>query len=100
MLTSIMEVLSRKESLSMAQLAREVGYSVKELESALEQIEHMGYVRRELLGQACSASCGIDRCSGHCEGCGFLTPETYTFWVLTEKGQIFLSQNSLKDVRK
>ncbi|MCO1600458.1 winged helix-turn-helix domain-containing protein [Desulfosporosinus nitroreducens] len=92
MLTGIMEVLSRKESLSMTQLATEVGYSVRELESALEQMEHMGYVRREILGQACSPGCGIDQCSGHCEGCGFLSTQAFTFWVLTEKGQIILRQ--------
>jgi len=77
----------------MTQLAGEVGYTVRELESCLEQMEHMGYVRRELFGQACSSSCGIDRCSGHCEGCGFLSPEAFTFWVLTERGQIMLGNN-------
>lgn len=92
MLTGIMEALSRKESLSMTQLAAEVGSSLRELQSALEQMEHMGYVRRQVLGQACSPTCGIDRCSGHCEDCGFLSPEAFTFWVLTEKGQILLSQ--------
>lgn len=76
----------------MTQLASEVGYSIRELESALEQMERMGYVRHEILGQTCSPGCGIDRCSGHCEGCGFLTPEAYIFWIITEKGQILLHQ--------
>lgn len=96
MLTSIMKVLARKESLSMTQLAEKVGCSVRELESALEQMEHMGYVRRELFGQGCSSSSEIDQCSGHCEGCGFLSSETFTFWVLTERGQIMVCQNLSK----
>jgi len=91
-----MEVLSRKESLSMTQLATEVGYSVRELESALEQMERMGYVRREIFGQACSPNCEIDRCSGQCEGCGFLSTEAFTFWLLTERGQIILNEYSGK----
>lgn len=77
----------------MAQLAGEVGYSAREVEGALGQMEHMGYVRRELLGQACSPNCGIDHCSGHCEGCGFLSSEGFTFWVLTERGQLMLGRN-------
>lgn len=90
MLTSIMEILARKESLSMTQLAQEVGCTVREIESALEQMEHMGYIRNEQFGQACSAGCGTDRCSSECEGCGFASSETFTFWVLTERGQTFV----------
>ncbi|AET68930.1 FeoC like transcriptional regulator [Desulfosporosinus orientis DSM 765] len=95
MLRDILEILSRKETLSMTQLAAEVGYSVRELEGALKQMEHMGYVRRELLGPTCSSACGHDQDS-HCEGCGFLTPETLTCWVLTGRGQIMLDQSSTK----
>jgi DNA-binding transcriptional MocR family regulator len=84
MLTSIMKILARKESLSMTQLAHEVGCTIREIESALEQMEHMGYIHRQQLGQTCSgSSCGTDRC----EGCGFASSESYTFWVLTERGQ-------------
>jgi len=84
MLTSIMKILARKESLSMTQLAHEVGCTIKEIESALEQMEHMGYIHRELFGQPCSSSsCGTDRC----EGCGFASSESCTVWVLTERGQ-------------
>jgi len=89
MLTSIMKILARKESLSMTQLAQEVGCSVRELESALEQMEHMGYIRNERLGQSCSPSCD-NQGSSHCEGCGFASSETFTFWVLTERGQTFV----------
>ena len=85
-----MEILARRELLSMSQLAHEIGRSVKELESALEQMEHMGYIRNEQLGQSCSSSCGIDRGRSQCEGCGFASSETYTFWVLTERGQTFV----------
>lgn len=95
MLKGILEILSRKESLSMAQLAAEVGYSVKEVEGALKQMEHMGYVHRELLGSTCSSACGHGQ-NSHCEGCGFLSPETLTCWVLTERGQIMLEQSSTK----
>ena len=80
----------------MTQLAGVVGYSVRELESAIEQMEHMGYVRREFFGQACDSSCGIDRGRGHCEGCEFLSTETFTFWVLTEKGLKIVCQNLSK----
>jgi hypothetical protein len=84
MLTSIMKILARKESLALTQLAHEVGCTIREIESALEQMEHMGYTRRELFGQACSSSnCVTDRC----EGCGFASSETLTIWVLTERGQ-------------
>ena len=84
MLTRIMTVLARKESLSMTQLAHEVGCTTKELESALEQMEHMGYIQRELIGQACSNSaCGTN----HCEGCGFASSESFAVWALTERGQ-------------
>ena len=86
MLANILKILARKESLSMAQLAREVGYSVKEIESALEQMERMGYIRRELFGQGCSANCVADRCSGQCEGCGFVSSKTFAVWELTERG--------------
>ena len=87
MLTSIMEILARKESLSLAQLAGEVGYSVREVEGFLNQLEHMGYIRRELLGQACGLSCDSDQASDRCEGCGFKPSKTFTFWVLTERGE-------------
>jgi len=88
MLTSIMKILARKESLSMAQLAQEVGCTIREIESALEQMEHMGYIQRELLGQSCSSSsCGGD----HCEGCGFASSEAFTVWELTERGQTIVS---------
>ena len=74
----------------MTQLAQEVGCSVRELESALAQMEHMGYIRNEQFGQSCSSSCNIDQESGHCEGCGFASSETFTFWVLTERGRTFV----------
>ena len=84
MLTRIMNILARKESLSMAQLAHEVGCTIREVESALEQMEHMGYIQRELIGQSCSSSsCGTD----HCEGCGFASSESFAVWELTERGQ-------------
>ena len=84
MLTSILEILARKESLSMTQLAQEVGGTIKEIESALEQMEHMGYIDRQLFGQGCSGStCGTDGC----EGCGFSSSESFAVWVLTERGQ-------------
>ena len=84
MLTSIMKILARKESLSITQLAHEVGCTIREIESALEQMEHMGYIQRELFGQTCSSSnCGTVRC----EGCGFASSEAFTAWVLTERGQ-------------
>lgn len=83
MLTSIMSMLARKESLSMTQLAHEVGCTIKEIESALEQMEHMGYIHREQFGQTCSSSsCGNNRC----EGCGFASSESFTVWALTERG--------------
>jgi len=88
MLTSIMKILARKDSLSMAQLAQEVGCTIREIEGALEQMEHMGYIKRELFGQSCSSSsCGADRC----EGCGFASSESFTAWVLTERGHIIVS---------
>ena len=72
----------------MNQLAHEVGCSIGELESALEQMEHMGYIRRQQLGQACSSSsCGSD----HCEGCGFASSELFTVWELTERGQTIVN---------
>ena len=85
MLTSIMKIIARKESLSMTQLAHEIGCTIREIESALEQMEHMGYIHRELLGQTCSStsSCSTDRC----EGCGFASSESFKAWVLTERGQ-------------
>lgn len=84
MLTSIMKILARKESVSITQLAHEVGCTIKEIESALEQMEHMGYIHRELFGQTCSSSsCETDRCVG----CGFASSESYTAWSLTERGQ-------------
>ena len=87
MLTSIMKILARKESLSMTQLALEVGCTIREIESAMEQMEHMGYIHRELFGGSCSSSsCGTD----HCKGCGFASSESFTFWVLTERGEIIV----------
>ena len=87
MLTSIMTILARKESLSLTQLAHEVGGTTREVESALEQMEHMGYIHSQKIGQTCSnSSCGTDRC----EGCGFASSESFTFWVLTERGQIIV----------
>ncbi|KUO77981.1 MAG: transcriptional regulator [Desulfosporosinus sp. BRH_c37] len=88
MLTSIMKILARKESLSMTQLAHEVGCTIREIDSALKQLEHMGYIHRELFGQTCSSSsCASDRC----EGCGFASSDSYTVWVLTERGQTIAS---------
>lgn len=87
MLTNVMEVLSRRESLSLTQLADVVGYSTKELEGALAQLEHMGYIHREALGEICNTS----YCSGNCEGCGFLPSKKISYWILTERGKAFLS---------
>ncbi|AFM42075.1 transcriptional regulator of sugar metabolism [Desulfosporosinus acidiphilus SJ4] len=87
MLTSILNILARKESLSLTQLAQELNSSQREIDSALEQMEHMGYVRRENYGQACSVNCGSSECSSHCQGCGFASSETYSFWVLTDRGK-------------
>ncbi len=68
----------------MTQLAYVVGCTIRELENAMEQLEHMGYIHRELIGQSCSnSSCGTDRC----EGCGFASSESFAVWVLTERGQ-------------
>lgn len=75
----------------MSQLAHEVGCTIRELESALDQLEHMGYIQRELLGKACSSSsCGVDRC----EGCGFASTESFTVWELTERGQLMVGSKS------
>lgn len=90
MLTSIMKILARKESLSMTQLAQEIGCTIKEIESALDQMEHMGYIHRELLGQSCSSSsCGNE----HCEGCGFASSESFTVWELTERGRAIVGSD-------
>ncbi len=94
MLTSILNVLARKESLSMTQLAHELNSSPRELESALEQMEHMGYVRRETYGQSCGNNCSPNKSGSHCEGCGFASSETFAFWALTERGE------SLADIRQ
>lgn len=87
MLTTILEILANKESLSLVQLAEKAGYTVREVEGFLDQLEHMGYIRRDQLGQACGISCDTDRCSSGCEGCGFRSMETFSFWVLTERGE-------------
>jgi len=93
MLTSIMKMLARKESLSMAQLAHEVGCTIKEIESALEQMEHMGYIHRQLFGQSCSgSSCGTT----HCESCGFASSEAFIVWELTERGKTMVDTQSPK----
>ena len=87
MLTSILKILARKESLSMTQLAHEVGYTSREIESALEQMEHMGYIHRQQFGPQCSSSsCG----SNGCKGCGFASSESFAVWELTERGQIIV----------
>ena len=91
MLTSILEILARKESLSLAQLATEVGCSIRDVEGFLNQLEHMGYIQRELLGQTCSLSCDLDKGCNHCEGCGFKPMDTFTFWVLTKRGEQVVS---------
>lgn len=84
MLTSILNILACKESLSMTQLAVKVGCTGREIESALEQMEHMGYIHRQQFGQSCNGlSCGTDGC----EGCGFNSSESFAVWVLTERGQ-------------
>lgn len=94
MLTSILKILAHKESLSLTQLAHEVDCTVRELESALEQMEHMGYIRNEQFGQSCSSSCSTAWGSSQCAGCGFAASETYTFWVLTERGQTLVQSQS------
>lgn len=93
MLTGILNILARKESLSITQLATEIKSSSREVESALEQMEHMGYVIREKYGQTCSNSCGPNQCDSHCEGCGCASPETYFCWSLTERGKSLADMN-------
>lgn len=95
MLTSILGILSRNESLSLSQLAQEVKSSPRELESALQQMEHMGYVRKETHGQSCGASCPSGSGSSHCSGCSFAASGNYSFWVLTERGKS-LSESNIK----
>jgi len=93
MLTTIMEILARKESLSMTQLAHEVGCTSREIESALEQMEHMGYIHRELVGQSCSSS---SCATNHCEGCGFASSKSFAVWELTERGQTIIDWDPKK----
>lgn len=90
LLTAIMKILARKESLSITQLAHEVGYSVKEVEGALEQLEHMGYIQRDQFEQSCSVGSGSKGCSSHCEGCSFAPSGSFVSWSLTERGQSYL----------
>jgi hypothetical protein len=77
----------------MTQLAHEVGYSVREVQSALEQMEHMGYIRHEFFEQACNSCCGTDRGS-YCEGCGFSSADKFNIWVLTERGQALVNSQA------
>jgi predicted transcriptional regulator len=93
MLSSILNILARKESLSITQLAFELKLTSREVESALKQMEHMGYVRMERYGQTCSTNCGSNQCSSHCEGCGFASTESYTCWALTERGKTLANMN-------
>jgi hypothetical protein len=93
MLSGILNILARKASLSITQLAFELKSTSREVESALEQMEHMGYVSREKYGQTCSTSCGSNQCNSHCEGCGFASPESYTCWALTERGKSLANMN-------
>jgi len=68
----------------MTQLAHELGCTIRDIEGALELMERMGYIQRELLGQTCSSSnCGTDRCAG----CGLASSQSIIVWVLTERGQ-------------
>ena len=79
----------------MTQLAHEVGCTSREIESALEQMEHMGYIEHELFGQSCSSSsCGTD----HCEGCGFASSESFAVWVLTERGKAIVSSKPKQSI--
>lgn len=91
--TGILEILARKESKSITQLAREVGYSVREIQSALEQMEHMGYIRHNFWGQTCNSCCGTDR-GTPCAGCGFSATDKLTIWVLTERGHAIVDSQA------
>ena len=74
----------------MSQLANEVGCTSPEIESALDQMDHMGYIHRQQFGPQCSSSCATDGC----EGCGFASSESFAVWVLTERGQAIVSSET------
>ena len=89
MLVKILQILASKErSLTFAQLAEKVGQSERELIGIFKQLEHMGYIKHDELGQICSSGCNEHREAKHCQGCSFAETEQHAFsWDLTPKGE-------------
>ncbi len=94
MLSDVLKLLARNESLSLTQLAQSLGYSMREIKAALDQLEHMGYVRHTLPGKSCGSSCSAGLGTGNCEGCSFSASGSYSSWILTERGKEFGSSQS------
>jgi len=88
MLAQILRSLSSSNGVaSVPQLAAAAGVSVREAETALSQLEHMGYLRREVTGGGCCSGGCNPRGSSHCAGCTFNPAAGLWTWVLTERGR-------------
>ena len=87
MLADILRSLSSSNGVaSFSQLAAAAGVAVSQLEPALNQLERMGYVRREAVAGGCPGSCnpaGVN----HCAGCACSPAAGVWTWILTERGR-------------
>ena len=119
MLTELLTLLSNPDTLSLAELARQAGYTPDETAAGLEQLARMGYIEKQEIGQACGVCSG----GGHCDTCSVagtteplpsyqsesisyggisatsasavakgLAQAGFSLWHLTEKGNRYLSK--------
>jgi predicted ArsR family transcriptional regulator len=78
MLGKVLRALSHGGTYQLRDLAKELGISRELLESMMEELNRMGYTRREV---ACSA-----RCVGCRESSACLPGSRGQMWTVTERG--------------
>ncbi len=99
MLSEILTLLSKEQSLTLAHLAEVVGYPVPQVEGGLLQLQLMGYIHREELGQSCSTG-SSSSCSSGCSACSLGPSSAMTAWSLTDKGKIYLTRTPVAPTKK
>ena len=84
MLRKFLRLAFGRETAETADLAREIGVSVRQVRLMMETLERLGYLEKVAAG--CAQSC--DYCAQH-PAC--LPNEAPQIWKLTEKGERYLA---------
>ena len=83
MLTEILAAFSQDDIVYLFQITERTGYTAREVESALTQLEYMGYIKRQTAEKDCLVACQRGKSVGNnCHGCHLGVKQV--LWSLTD----------------